>query len=542
MQLAQIRLQNFALFDQADASFESGLNVISGESGAGKTVLLRAIEIGLGAKPEPSLVGPACDQATIELVFSGVVPEALSEFVSAGTDDEDFVLTRIIRRNGRSATRVNGQTVSSAALRDLDQPLIEIVGQHSARNLVRSSYQRELIDSQLEHNLLDRVVSGAAERSRLLVERDDAEKEWLETGRIADLISEDLRLFEKVNPQPGEIDAIEIELARLGSAEQLEEDLSRLITLIDGESGILVQLNAGQTGRLAELSPKIDSKIGETIDLVNQLRSLGEDHLSKLDLDRAEELNRRRDQLRKIERRFREADPEKLAERFQRDRQLLERWTDRVAIAKRTEEQLKENAAELSGAAAELAAARKKAAKKFAQGVQKQLRRLGLGEAELLIDWQTIKLGKHGSEQAQIKLRANKKLNPVQLGEGASGGELSRIMLAILLERQQRSGASCYLFDEVDSGIGGETAHSVASALADLGGGDVQLIVITHLAQIAERAAGKHLGISKSASGARLLDLDEKERDRELARLMGVSGADLAAADAAVDALREAGQ
>lgn len=527
--LRRLRIENLAVFEELEVEFGAGLNVISGESGAGKTMLVRALELVLGANADPSLIGPAGDEAYVEAAFDDPVPEALRDLVAEG---EELTLARRLRKEGPSRSLAGGRSCSAAQLKDAAGELLSLTGQHAARRLVSPAYQLALLDSS---GGLEQQAVEVAELFRAWKEAEKAEEELrealLDGQRRLDLLRHEVELYDRLEPREGEVEELEAEQRRLQAADQLREALAGAEAFLIDDGGASDRLDRALAGlsNVADADKRVSDLAAEIESLTEQVREAGRNARELCgemvgDQERLGEVEERLNSLMDLRRRFRGASISEIAERIEKSRAELgeiEGGDERLSELRDAREAAESSYRE---AAAKLRKKRRTASAKLSKSVAGNLGDLGLAEAELIVELEEVEPRSSGIDRAQFLLRANKGLEPAPLDSGASGGELSRLNLALLLAAHNQGRS--YLFDEVDSGIGGHTAHSVAEKLAALASSS-QLLVITHLAQIAVRGDRNFL-ISKSSTAdgttATLTPLDDqKQRDAEIARLVGAS-------------------
>ena len=444
---------------------------------------------------------------------------------------------------------MDGRSCSAQVLRDAGETLVSLTGQHAARRLVDAAYQRDLLDRFAGLDSQRRAVAGAHRKlGAARTELQAAREQLAESGRREELLRHEIELVRALDPQPGEQDTLNEERARLRHADELFRGVHTALALLSGEDETtpavdLVARAADELTDAGEHDPQLAAVAGEVADISERLaeaaRSL-RDLIDAYEADpaRLEEVEQRLFAFQDLRRRYGGIEIEQLLERIDADARELELLQNADAHIAALETAVTAAEQAYDTAAGKLTQARKTAAGKLSKATETHLHELGLTGARFLVEFEAITPGPYGTEKVSFMLQANKGLKPAALDRGASGGELSRVNLALLLAAEADAG--CLIFDEVDAGIGGEVAHVLARKLRALSE-HTQVIVITHLAQIAVQA-DRHFKVEKSAGSgktvrARVRELDTDDRDREIARLIG---ADQTEATQAADLVRRA--
>jgi DNA repair protein RecN (Recombination protein N) len=505
--------QGLILFDQLDIDFDPGFNVFSGESGSGKTVLLKSIGQGLGDSADASLVAEKITD--IEIGIKGTIPSPLEEYPE---DEEALTLTKVLRKGQSSISRVNGRKAARAEIKTASQDICQIIGQHHSRMLVSLKYQLELIDRQIDSGLLKKMSDSFKHLEAAKKSFQELQQRLEEAERVASIVEADIEIFDQINPQPGELEEISSQLDRLKKGEKITAALNKVDSVISSDQGLDDQISNLIDNNLIDSAPAVVDLLEQSKDLLRQASSKSAEMLAEYDPILLEELKDRSEELLTLERRFRSNDLNEIRNRIETDRQSLSELEQKDFLIKKHQNSIQDALKQAEINADNLTQARQKAAESFCKRVDKQLVKLGFKSAKILFEIEETELKITGKDKLSLKLQANKDLEPVALGEGASGGELSRLMLAILLESSSDYNG-CYLFDEIDTGISGQTAHAVGKALSDLSKRH-QLIVITHLPQVAQHA-DRHFLIEKDEN-SQVIQLDDQGIEKELSRLMGL--------------------
>lgn len=529
--IEELQIENLGVIERAHVEFSPGLTVLTGETGAGKTMVLSSLQLLLGQRADSSKIRAGENEAVVDGVFR-VSPAILEQF---DLTDETVVVSRKVSES-RSRAYLDRRPAPVSALSDLAEHLAVIHGQSDQIELRSPRKQRELLDrfaGDAHADLLAQYAkawNGAVAAKQTLDEfaqsLSDAESEIAQLSPVVQKVR-------ALDPQPGEDEELRIEAERITNAEELRTGLATAYRALAGEDGSSLDgigIAASQVQRVENLDPKLAEISRRLLSQLVELEAVRDDLGDYL-----ENLN---------------ADPQRLEYVHQRRRAItsllrgraldvpaLLKWTDeaeaRLADLERRDDRVSELEEELHASQAlvlkigkELSAARLKAAKELSKLVDVELAGLSMKGAHLLVELKTReKPGPHGLEDVEMLLQAHREANPAPLGHGASGGELSRVMLAlevVLAEHGQAGSESLtYVFDEVDAGVGGRAAREVGARLARLAKGR-QVMVVTHLAQVAAWA-DSHLLITKEGATTQVGRLTEDDRITELARMLSGS-------------------
>jgi DNA repair protein RecN (Recombination protein N) len=541
--LLELRIENLLLIERAELRFGAGLNAITGETGAGKTVLARSLDLLLGGRARPQIVRPGAEEAWVEGVFSvseGLLDDpSLAELAERLSDGaEEVVLARRIGASGRSSAFVAGRSASAADLRTLGSRLVAFYGQHEHRRLMLASAQLEVLDGFAGGDHLEtraRYRSAHAEVLRLdhelagLREREGARE------RDLDLLRFELAEIESVGPDAAEEGELTGERERLRHAEGLRVATARAAAAIagdaEGDGGGARSLVAEADSALSAAS-RVDAELDalgeragalavELEDLAAALRSYGEG----IDAEpgRLEATEERLAALDRLKRKHGGSVEDVLAH-AEGCREEIARLENAEELAGELERRLGEAEAEREKLAKCLTEGRREAAEHLAERVATELAELAMDGAKLEVAFEPHgdRFGSSGAETVELLLATNPGMPTSPLKEAASGGELSRVMLA-LTGLDGGEGARTLVFDEIDAGIGGSTARAVGERLRCLATGR-QVICITHLPQVASLAT-THFRIAKDAGGARAIAaverVDGDELVAEIVRMLG---------------------
>jgi DNA repair protein RecN (Recombination protein N) len=550
--LEEISIRNLGIIEESHLELGSGLNVLTGETGAGKTMILTALNLVLGGKSDSSLVRADSDRLVASATFavpqkpSGDFAHQLAES-DCGIEDSQIIFSRSVTSDGKSKALCNGATVPASTLSDLSGYLIEIHGQSANTQLVKPARQRELLDRFGG----EKVSKALAQYSEAFTKYGDAKariKEMKSASSMRDREIADLEEFldgwSKLKPTRGEFANTADEISRLSSVEDLRVAAAGASAAAsDEEAGALTALGAakrfleGAKGRDSRLDA-ISDQVAESFYVLDEAARDLSSYLSSLeaDPDRLNFLQERRAALSAFVKKWGgggDVDSE-LAELAAKAKSGRERIADlrggdeRIAELER---ELSEVKVDLLAKAGQLSAARSEAAKVLSAAVSAELRELSMPHTELIIDLDTPDLrgalkesdfSAYGCDEVSISIKAHPTAAKVAIGKGASGGEMSRIMLALEVVIAKTHPVGTYIFDEVDAGVGGKAAIEVGRRLHLLAQ-SAQVIVVTHLPQVAAWA-DTHFRVAKRSDGAIVESgvekLADRERVEEIARML----------------------
>jgi len=533
--LTQLAIRDFAIVDHLELDFSRGFTALTGETGAGKSILIDALSRALGERAGAELVRAGCERAevTAEFAIDGVAP-LQSWLREQALEDEPgtLLLRRVIDAGGRSRAFVNGRAATLNQLREVGEWLVDIHGQHAHQSLLKGEMQRAVLDDHAGLSPLAQETAGAFREWQKLC-RARAEHQTHAAARNAEReqLSWQVDELRRLAPAPGEWDAIQSEHGRLAHAASLIEGAQGAIdALSESEAAALAVLS----GVLSRLRPLVDydAALEDTVALLESgeanLREAAyalRHYVDRVELDpaRLREVEARLDAMHSAARKLHarpEALPERLAELEARLAEL-DTATDLEALAKQ------EQAARsrYDGLAARLSAERKKAAAKLSREISAAMKELAMGGGRFEIELRSLLPdgSTGGNEQVEFLVTTNPGVEPRPLAKVASGGELSRVSLAIQVITSKAARVPTLIFDEVDAGIGGAVAEVVGRKLRSLGE-DRQVLVVTHLPQVAAQAT-EQWSVAKGAGGAgvrsRVTVLDRNSRIEEIARMLG---------------------
>jgi len=533
--LLQLNIRDFVIVDRLALEFAAGFGALTGETGAGKSILVDALSLALGERADASVVRAGAEKAEVSAEFAVAPDSPLAAWLQTNDfnmdDGDSCILRRVVDASGRSRAWLNGTAATLGQLREVAEFLCDIHGQHAHHSLLRSEAQRALLDAHANAQALVREVAERfADWHKLRAARQAAEQDVATTARERELLDWQVKELAALGFEPQAWLETEQEQRRLGhAASLLEASDAALAALDDGDAGGLSALqHAG--GRLTELTA-VDPELGEAAQLFEgALIQLEESALAlrryreRLDLDPARlgELDARIDAVTQMARKHR-VPPEELPDVLARLQARLVDLTlaaDPAALAVRE----KEAEAAYHKVAKRLSKERQHAAAKLGAAVTHAMQELAMpgGRFEIVLD-ALVEGASYGLETVEFLVSANAGQPPRPLAKVASGGELSRIGLALQVIASQSHAAGTLIFDEVDVGIGGRVAEIVGRMLKQLGS-DRQVLCVTHLPQVAA-CAHWQWSIRKETVGdntvSRVNPLDAAGRVEEIARMLG---------------------
>ena len=534
--LRHLHIRDFAVIEELEVQFDDGMTVLTGETGAGKSIIVDALGLVLGDRADSSVIRSHCDSTEITAIFEiNDNPSIRSLLDEQGIKfEEEMILRRVINRDGRSRAYINSSPVPAQQLRDLGESMIDIHGQHAHQSLLKREIQRQLLDEFGQHDETTRQVmdlylewqTAHDELTRLLGHDDDRD------ARLA-LLQYQVQELEALNPVPAEITALEEEHRRLANISRLLESCQQALgQLTEDEHAIFRQLNHVQheLQGIVRFDQKLTSVTGLLESAGIQINEAGSElthYLDNLDMDpdRLRTVEERMDALHDIARKHK-VKPEELAGQLQKlksDLKNLEDIEQHLAVLEKTREMALEKYWQ---AAEELHGLRARAAKKLGNAIADKLGELGMPGSRFRIEInQTGRETpqRHGMDNIEYLVAVNPGQPMYPLNKVASGGELSRISLAIQVIASRNKGLPTLIFDEVDAGIGGAVAEIVGNLLHSLAD-NRQVFCVTHLPQIAA-LGDHHLLVNKSTHAettlTQIIPLNREGRVDEIARMLG---------------------
>ena len=533
--LTQIRIRDFAIIEELELELSTGLTVVTGETGAGKSIMIDAIGLVLGDRAETGSIRHGAAKAEISLMLETDRQTILDWLQTHDIEaEEQCLLRRVITSEGRSRAYINGSAVTLSMLRELGEQLVEISGQNTHQSLVKAARQRTLLDNHAGLGTqLQELGSVWEELHQLSLQLDQLTASRSEHQARLDLLTFQLQELQALELQSNELNSLYEEQKRLAHADQLLQNASEAVLLLyENDPSIYQQLSTLAASlsdssrfdqRFTESSELIESAAIKIQEAVENLRFLQ----SEFDCDPAR-LGEVDDRLSKIHglARKHQVEPGKLFEKWQQLESELAELTAPEQTPEALQKQLDEKITVYDTLAKKITRKRRQSAKKMSELITSAMQGLGMegGEFEIgLMPLAENERRKSGLETIEFQVSANPGLPAKPLAKVASGGELSRISLAIQLIAAAQSDLPTLIFDEVDVGIGGAVAETVGKQLRELGN-HCQVFCVTHLPQVA--ALGhQHLQVvknkQKESTNTQLDTLSKQARIEEIARMLG---------------------
>lgn len=533
--LRELYIENLAVIEKATIEFSDKLNVFTGETGAGKSILINGINAILGQRVTKDIVRTGTDKAVISALFTDLgdnVTKVLDE-LGISCEDGQLFLTREIRSDGGSVARVNSRAVNISVLKAIGETLVTIHGQHDNQILMAPERHIEILDSYAEsEKLIDdyrssfRELQGVAKKINKI--KTEQSKKEFRIAELTDIVEE----INALNIHSGEDKEIEAELNVSKNAVAISEALYAAKQLLSGDDDTdgaveitqrASQAVEGYTDIMSEISPlyeRLNSAAIEMEDVSEEIGSL----LDSLDVDpkRFDYLNQRSDELRRIMKKY-GPELDDVLETLENSQNELDELSGAEQSLDELNKEKERLLAEVSKKAKALSDHRKKAGERFVAQVTEELEFLNMPKVKLVVEQKTGKLTINGMDSIEFLISANLGEEPKPIAKIASGGELSRIMLALKNVIAEKDSIGTLIFDEIDTGVSGRAAQKIGIKLKQISRLR-QVLCVTHLAQMAVMS-DNHLLIEKNIQGDRTVTtvraLDHEQRKYEIARIMG---------------------
>jgi len=537
--LEYISIKNAALIEEAEVNFKEGLNILSGETGSGKSMVIDSINFVLGERTSKDFIRKETDLARVEALFTITDGYDKEGFIDAGIeiDDGTILISRTLNKSGKSVSRINGTAVTLGMVRELSASLIDIHGQHEHQSLLNSAKHIMLLDkfcgSELEEKkaelakLLNEYKAHSKKYSGLIADKEERTKKETELSR-------NIEEIKKADIKDGEEEKLESKQAVLENAERIAELGNSAIDLI--YSGTGNELSAydkiSKAGMLLGELGKLDADTSDMAKTAEMAAAIIDDlareikkYIGKMDVDAGEiaENEKRLNTIYEIKRKFGPAikDVFEYLKKAEDEYDKIINSDEIIAELNREKEKL---IAKVNNICAEISYLRKEKAKEIEGRVEAELKDLEMKEASFRIMITSKKsVSSNGRDNVEFLISANKGEELKPLAKIASGGEMSRVMLALKTVLSDSDGIDTFIFDEIDTGVSGRTAQKVAEKMSVIGNGH-QILCITHLPQIAA-IGDSHFKIEKSVRDGRTVtevtELERNESITEIARLIG---------------------
>lgn len=533
--IVELAVENLAIIERSSLRLGPGFTALTGETGAGKSLLIDAINLALGDRADADLVRTGAAKASVRITMDlSDAPDARRTCDDLGVplEDDTLFIVRDVAAAGRSTVRLGGVLSPVGTLKALGAELVDLHGQHDHQSLLDEARHLDFLDADIGPELLEPLSTyrSALDAQRRTKRALDEFRRGLRDreGRL-ETLRYTVAEIEKVEPKPGEYAELEAKFARLKHSGRLAEALLQALDkLADGENPAMDGVGEGL--RTVESVVRFDPSLDEVVEPLREAKAMLDEAIhgvraysDELDADPAslDAIAERIDRLKRLRRKY-GATEEEILEALDRARLGLEQ----LESAEESEEMLvgalDDATATLDEAAAALTEMRRERGAVFAERVQSQLRDLAMGRAQFTVDLGAKSPDETGADLVRFFFTANAGESPRPLAKIASGGEISRVMLAIKSAMAGRGGVPTLIFDEIDAGLGGRAAVTVARKLRELGK-HYQVVAITHSPQIAAQA-DDHFRIEKVETGGRVVTqvgpLTRQEREEEIARML----------------------
>ncbi len=543
MALTELTIRNFAIIKQLELEVDQGLTVVTGETGAGKSIVLDALNLILGSRAEADMIRHGEDQCDITALFSisglaNVKAWLKERDLDKTADDKSTCLVRrVVRVSKPTKCYINDQPTTLTSLRELGYMLVDLHGQHEHQSLMRVAEQRRIIDQFADHNDALKVMAKLASRiHRIERELKSVSQNQSDTADRMSLLSFQLNELDEANIVDGEFEELEQEHSRLSNSQGLIEGIEAIIDSLFNNETSNVSAELGRS--VNQLSPLVefDSNLLGANELLNSALAQVEEAQGALtsarakidqDPERLLEVEQRRDNLINLARKHRCAE-NALPERHQSLQTEYQRLESAHTQPERLQKELGDLKDQYATIAHAVSSARQTVAESLSTSISEQMQDLGMSGGRLSIKVEPhisddVIVSEHGIDHIEFMVSTNHGMPLKSLNKTASGGEMSRISLAIQVITSEKSETPTLVFDEVDVGVGGKVAQIVGTRLRKLGR-NAQVICITHLPQVASQG-DQHIFIDKVSTNSEtystLVKLDDEMRTMEIARMLG---------------------
>lgn len=536
--LTNIHVKNFAIIDEADIDLADNLNIFTGETGAGKSLLLGALNMALGARTLKDIIRADADHALSEVTFTGIPKAARKMLEDEGfSDTEEVVISKKLLSNGRSVSRINGETASTGFIKELAGCLIDIYGQNEHQSLLKKENQLAIVDEYAGEGIeavKDKVKEQYKKYSGLKKECESLNDDEQARKRRADLLEYEINEIESAQVKEGEEEELKDRHKLLANARLITEGLAEAHNAIEGDGRASDSLTEAirALSRVSEFDERLSAMTDALADidgvLSDAVRDIN-DYMESLpdDSRELEETEERLDLIMKLKSKY-GASVKQIDSYCEKAKKELEQLSDYEGYTEKLKKDYAEAEKQLVKSSRELTGMRKASAEKLGIMIKEALGELNFNQTEFTIEIsEKDAYSANGTDECTFMMSMNPGESARPLQDVASGGELSRIMLGIKSVMAGKDGVGTLIFDEIDAGISGRTAQKVSEKLSKIATGH-QVICITHLAQLASMA-DSHYEILKQVEDGRtrtsIHKLEDEEIIGELARLIG--GAEL---------------
>ncbi|WP_373017897.1 DNA repair protein RecN [Thiomicrorhabdus sp.] len=531
--LQELSIQNLALIEKLTLNFKNGFSSLTGETGAGKSILLDALGLALGERADSGLVRHNTERADVSALFDVEhLPHVQAWLVEQDLDDDNqCYLRRTVTSEGRSKAYINGRPIPASQLKSIGNLLIDIHGQHEHQSLLSTHKQLGLLDAYAAHpSLIEQTKTHFKNWQSLKQQLDRLQEDQADYQSKLELLQFQFNEFEETAPLEGEFNELSEEQSQLSHASEIKQACQHAYEAIEGEQGAADLINQAihTLEGIIDFSPALESSLSQLNSALIEAQEAASEiqsHAESVEIDPLylQTIEERLSQLFALAKKY-NIDPEELIDKQNQIQQSLEDLEQSDHSIDELKTQIEQAWADYQKAAKALNASRQKAANKLSKIVTEGMQQLGMpnGRFEVQLS-DSNNASANGTDKVEFLVTANKGQPLQALSKVASGGELSRISLAIQVATAEVASLPTLIFDEVDVGIGGGIAEVVGQKMRQLGE-HKQIFSITHLAQVASHGHN-HLHISKQTKGeqtfTQVVELDEQGRVEELARMMG---------------------
>lgn len=533
-----LHISNYALIDRLEIGFDDGLTIITGETGAGKSIILGALSLILGERADTKAIRDTSTKTVVEATFdiTGYHMEAFFKENDIDWDEKECIVRRELSPSGRSRAFINDSPVALSLLRELATRLLDIHSQHSNMLLSQPTFQLSILDSIAGNATLLESYHSAYQQYREAVKRlDETEREMEQLRRNEDYIRFQVNQLQEMQLKPNEDQELEAQQNKLSNITGLKEALWNVSNLLDGEEGSILQHLSTVAQRLTEAEGNLEDikgmaeRVGGAIiDLKDIARSV-DATMESLNDDPAE-LNRVEERLSEIYSLMHKHNAGDVNELIAIERDYALQLTEiehNDDIIEQLKAEVQSHKSSAMNIAAQLSDKRQQAAKRFGKELLAMATPLGMKNIAFDVDFSKTNLMPHGTDAVEFMMAFNKNQKPMPVKDTASGGEISRVMLCIKTIIAHHMRLPSIIFDEVDTGVSGDVANKIGEMMAEIAR-NIQVIAITHLPQVAANG-DHHLRVFKTDTDVETLTrveaLDDEEHVMEIARML--SGKDL---------------
>ncbi|QDP71638.1 DNA repair protein RecN [Legionella israelensis] len=533
--LTHLRIENFAIVKELELDFAEGMTAFTGETGAGKSIMIDALMLALGGRADSSVIRNGehrCNITACFLVEADTEPALWLTRHDLGVEEGEVILRRVLYAEGRSKSTINGQPFPLQKVKELSEMLVHIHGQHQHQTLMQHATHRQQLDRYAQHEHLLAEVQHLYKNCTGIKQEIEHLQHSGPSSERCELLQFQIDEFISLHVQENELNALHEEHQILHHAKDYLQRSQDILTLLSGEESLNLTSGLSQILHLLKDLPQELSSVKNANELINSALIQCEEAIDEiqrlseqiqLDPERLQEVESRMGTLHQAARKY-HIDAHKIPEHVAQLQKELEELQGTETRLKQLLKQYEQELDRYQQTAMKLRASRQHFAKKLAEEISTHIQKLGMPKGYVEIEFTPLdKMQSHGLDKIEYKVCTNPGASPDALAKIASGGELSRISLAIQMITAQRGATPTLLFDEVDVGIGGATAALVGQLLRKLGQ-RLQVFCVTHQAQVAS-AAHHHFMVEKRNENqqtySKIISLPESERIKEIARMLG---------------------